>query len=270
MNLNLKDLQALHYELIVSPKRTITNLSAATAHQPGWLETMVRGDERLSALRRLEIYVDAYFYRLLDCLKEDFPATAAVIGDPAFEDLIRAYLTRHPPTEPSIFYAGRHLADFLADHGLRQRWPFLAELARLERTLIEVLHSPDAPVLSASEMNSFYPEDWSALRLHSHPVLRLLDCRWRVNDVLRAVEDGGQWKQPELRPVLLLVWRQGAQVYYRELEAPERAALEAASRGADFASVCEVFASWFDGENPAAVISQTLARWLADGLLVRA
>jgi hypothetical protein len=67
MNLNLKDLQALLYELIVSPKGTITNLSAATAHQPGWLETMVRGDERLSALRRLEIYVDAYFYRLLDC-----------------------------------------------------------------------------------------------------------------------------------------------------------------------------------------------------------
>jgi Putative DNA-binding domain len=127
-------------------------------------------------------------------LKEDFPATAAVIGDLAFEDLIRAYLTRHPPTEPSIFYAGRHLADFLADHGLRQRWPFLAELARLERTLIEVFHSPDAPILSASEMNSFYPEDWSALRLHSHPALRLLDSRWRVNDVLRAVEDGGQWE----------------------------------------------------------------------------
>jgi len=83
---------------------------------------VIRGDERLSALQRLKIYADAYFYRLLDCLKEDFPATAAVTGE-AFAGLVRAYLDEHPPTEPSIFYAGRHLADFVGNHALAERWP---------------------------------------------------------------------------------------------------------------------------------------------------
>jgi hypothetical protein len=39
------------------------------------LEALVDGDERLSAVERVDIYADAYFYRLLDCLAEDFPAT---------------------------------------------------------------------------------------------------------------------------------------------------------------------------------------------------
>lgn len=233
------------------------------------LESMIRGDERLSAFERITIYADAYFYRLLDCLKDDFPATLAVVGQPVFEDLVRSYLTEYPPTEPSIFFAGRNLADFLALHHLSDRWPFLAELARLERTLIEVFHDPDAPALSASQVHKIAPADWPTLSLRTHPALRMMDCEWRVNDVLRAVENGTEWREPEPGPVILLVWRQGTQIYYRELELPERAALEVASKGADFATVCEAFALRLDGDDPTAAITGLLTRWLADGLLVR-
>jgi hypothetical protein len=264
MTPNLRSLQTLLYKAITAEPR------AAVGLDDGILLDVIRSDERLSARERIGIYAKAYFYRLLDCLREDFPATAAVASASAFEDLIRAYLTRHPPTKPSIFYAGRYLSDFLAAHPLRERWPFLPELARLERMLIEVFHGPDAPPLSAHEIQIFRPDQWPALRLHVHPALRMLDSRWRVNDVLQAVESGRQWQEPELGPVLLLVWRQGSRVYYRELEAPEGAALEAASEGVSFDKVCAAFASWFDDGNPAAAISQMLARWLADGILARA
>src|SRR5579875_481000 len=40
-----------------------------------FLLRMIRGDERLSASERIAIYANAYFYRLLDCLRDDFPAT---------------------------------------------------------------------------------------------------------------------------------------------------------------------------------------------------
>jgi hypothetical protein len=69
--------------------------------------------------------------------------------------------------------------------------------------------------------------------------------------------------------VTLLVWRQGSQVYYRELTPPERAALEALSKGSEFAAACEAFAAGFEGEDPAAAIKEMLARWVADGLLAR-
>src|SRR5579875_2919948 len=99
------------------------------------LQSRAGGDERLSASERIAIYANAYFYRLLDCLRDDFPATAAVVGASAFEELARAYLRRYRPTEPSIFHVGRYFANFLAEHPLLARWPFLSELARLERTL---------------------------------------------------------------------------------------------------------------------------------------
>jgi putative DNA-binding protein len=263
---DLTNLQTLLYKAITvspggvteTPERRIGN----------GLESMIRGDGRLSAVERITIYADAYFYRLLDCLKEDFPATLAVVGQSTFEDIVRPYLTEYPPTEPSILFAGRDLADFLAIRHLSDRWPFLAELALLERTLIEVFHAPDAPALSASQVHEIAPADWPTLSLRTHPALRMLDCEWRVNDVLGAVETATQWTEPEPGPVFLLVWRQGAQVYYRELEPPERAPLEVASRGANFATVCEALASWLDAEDATAAITELLARWLADGLLV--
>jgi hypothetical protein len=74
-------------------------------------------------VQRLNIYANAYFYRLRDCLREDFLATAAVIGE-TFENVVRACLDEHAPTESSIFYAGEHRADFLSNRPVGERWPF--------------------------------------------------------------------------------------------------------------------------------------------------
>jgi hypothetical protein len=104
---------------------------------------LVRGDARLSAIERINIYADAYFYRLLDCLNEDFPATSAVLGPDDFVALVRDYLSASPPTEPSIFYAGRYLPTFLRNHPLVRCRPFISELARLKRTILDVFHAED-------------------------------------------------------------------------------------------------------------------------------
>ena len=77
---------------------------------------MIRRDARVE---RLEIYANAYFYRILDCLKEDFPATLATLGADNFHNLVTGYLIEYPPTEPSISYAGRHLAEFLRHPSMR-------------------------------------------------------------------------------------------------------------------------------------------------------
>ncbi len=241
---------------------------AARSPEVGIPPHLIRGDERLSARQRIEIYADAYFYRLLHCLKEDFPATLAVVGESAFRDLVVSYLAEHPPTEPSVFYVGRHLAEFLQGHHLEECWPFLAELARLERVIIEVFHGPDAQALTADDMRSVAPADWHGLFIRTLPAFRMLYGEWRVGDVLRAVENGTEWREPKPGLVTLVVWRQGTQVYFRELEQPERAALEVASRGGDFAVICEAFASHLDDKEPAAAINRLLTRWVVDGLLM--
>src|SRR5271167_962033 len=76
-------------------------------------ETLICGDQRLSAIERVDIYANAFFFRLLDCFAEDYSATLAVVGIDEFTAIVKEYLLVHQPTEPSIFYADYYLPDFL-------------------------------------------------------------------------------------------------------------------------------------------------------------
>lgn len=270
---DLKNLQALLYRLITAPGGVAEGLAAEERSRTGALrdlDDVIVGDERLCAAERLEIYANAYFYRILDCLKEDFPATRTVLGADNFHNLVTGYLIDHPPTEPSIFYAGRYLADFLAGHPMRERWPFVAALARLERTLVEIFHAADAPALSAEAMRTIAPADWPALMIRAHPAVAILECEWRVDELRRDIDDGRTWRQPARSPTSVLVWRQDGRVHHRRMERGERAALKLASGGASFAAICEAVAAEAGAEDSVALINRLLARWLADGLLCRA
>jgi hypothetical protein len=265
--MNLKELQSLLYRRITDPERTNESLGAERLPASGVLEALVHGDERLSAVDRIGIYADAYFYRVLDCLVEDFPATLAVLGADNFAALVKEYLLEHPPTEPSIAYAGLYLADFLNDHPLAERWPFIADLARLERAVLDVFHAADAPALRLETLQAVPSEEWPALKLRTHPAVEIVHSEWQIADVLHTVEQGRQWTDPEHEDASVLVWRQNALVRYRSLEPVERHALVIVSKGASFASVCEAVAAGAEEPSPVALIGQLMARWLADGII---
>ena len=266
---DLKRLQELLYRLIAAPCGVGEGLAANGGLPPGNLEAILNGDDRLSARERLEIYANAYFYRLLDVLKEEFAATLMIVGDVNFHNLVTGYLLEYPPTEPSILHAGRNLPAFIRTHSLSRRWPYLPDLARLERSLLEVFHGPAAPVLDASTMRQVPPHEWPALILRTHPASRILDLEWCVDLVMRAAEETGTRIEPPSGPTSVLVWRQGSRAHYRRLERGERAALALARDGVAFAMICEAIAAEATpDENPAALINRLLARWLSDGLVM--
>src|SRR5258708_24241113 len=144
MAIPLKNLQSLLYRLITAVSGVAQGLAAERELGATGLDAIVLGDDRLSAEDRVDIYANMYFYRILDALKEDFPATLAVLGADDFHNLITGYLIEYPPTEPSISHCGRHLADYLHDHPMQERAPFIADLARLERATVEAFLRPDA------------------------------------------------------------------------------------------------------------------------------
>ena len=229
---------------------------------------LIHGDERLSAFERVNIYADAYFYRLLECLGEDFPTTLAVLGEDNFAALVRGYLLEYRPTEPSIVYAGLYLADFLNRHPFSERWPFVAELARLERAVLDVFHAADAPALRVEALRAIPSGEWPAVKLRAHPAVEIVHGEWRITDLLDAVEHGREWTDPEHREASVLVWRQNALVHYRSLEPVERDALVLVSKGASLAAVCEAVAAGAQETNHVGLIGHLLARWLADGIIM--
>lgn len=58
----------------------------------------VKPNDRLTSVERLEIYNRQYWFRILDCLYDDFPGLRAILGERAFRRLSLAYL-RDCPSE---------------------------------------------------------------------------------------------------------------------------------------------------------------------------
>jgi hypothetical protein len=267
--IHLKNLESLLYRLITAPSGVAEGLAGERELGADGLDAIVLSDERLSAKARVDIYANMYFYRILDALKEDFPATLAVLGADNFHNLVTGYLLEYPPTEPSLYYCGRHVAEFLREHPIRDGVPFIADLARLERANVEVFHGPDAIALEPDALRAIAPADWPALKFGIHPSAQMLTLDWRVAELLSAVEEHRTWKAAEHRAVKVLVWRRDARVFHRDLDKAEADALEAVSRGDTFAEICEVVAADAELQDPVDAMNRMLARWLADGLLTR-
>jgi hypothetical protein len=108
---------------------------------------------------------------------------------------------------------------------------------------------------------------WPSLRFGLHPAVQLIDCDWRVDGLLRTIEDGKSVEAPVKEPRTILVWRNET-VRWRALERDERHALVVVCLGQRFLVTCESIASSDEKVTPAQ-LSKMLLQWVADGVVVK-
>ncbi|MGA2080001.1 MAG: DNA-binding domain-containing protein [Holophaga sp.] len=200
----------------------------------------VEPNDRLSPFQRLEIYNRQYWFRLLDCLWDDFPGLRSLLGRVRFTALCRAYLADCPPRSFALNRLGDRLVPWLDEQA---RWdPLVVDMARLEWAHIEAFDAPEAEPLAAARLGAVDADTRLALQPH----LRLLCLGYPVDDLLAAQRDapcdGGAGnhamaarrrrtarRAAALPPgeVHLAVHRHDCSVYYKRL-APEACRILAA------------------------------------------
>jgi len=278
MTTELSTLQRRLRELIVAPSGVEAALEELGETAARSLEATVRSDAKLSAVGRLEVYANAYFYRIRDCLEGDFGALHAVMGERRFHNLVTAYLIVFPPRHPSLRFAGDRLPDFIGQHpsaaSFRDDPRWLSDLACLEWAIVDAFDAADAEILSRDELAAIDSSRWVDLRFSFQPALTRLDLDFPVHRVRESWDndrsiDAAVAELESLEPgfVPLLVWRTDERVSYRSLESIEAAGLGIALAGETFGTLCEHLASELgdsDAPNRAAAL---LARWQADGLI---
>ena len=278
MKTPLSTIQRRLRELIIAPSGVGAALEELGEPAARALDATVRSDAKLSAVGRLEVYANAYFYRIRDCLEDDFGAVHAVLGERRFHNLATAYLIAFPPRHPSLRFAGDRFADFVRHHptgaSFRDDPRWLGDLARLEWSIVQAFDAEDAEILSRDELAAIAPSRWVDLRFSFQPALTRLDLEFPIHRVRRSWDDDRSIEaaiseleslEPGSHP--LLVWRTDERVRYRSLEPIEAAGLAIALAGETFGSLCENLASKVsdgDAPNRAAAL---LARWQADGLI---
>jgi uncharacterized protein (UPF0276 family) len=266
--LSLREAQACFHALVTAPESVARTL-AATETPPEALAALAVGDERLSAVARLEIYAGMYFFRILDVLRDAFPRLAVALGDDAFHDLVTDYLVAHPPGHPSIGRAGDRLPAFLSSHALGRERPWLPPLARLEWALVDLYDGPDAETLAPEELARVAPERLAALPLVAIPCHELLRHDFAVAALWRRLETGEAPAVAAPEPEELLVWRQGTSVFHRRLDPGEGALLALCREGTTLGGLCERAAAGLDADVDAAAraVFTFVRRWATDGLL---
>jgi hypothetical protein len=261
--------QRLLWRLITAPEGVAAAL-AADADRDGRLgealARTVRPGGVLAAAQRVDVYANMYFFRLLDVLRDDYPAVAAVLGETDFHNLITDYLLHHPPAHFSIRHAGDRLAELVATHSLAATRPYLGDLAQLERALNDAFDAANSPTASSADLAAIPAGDWAALRFRFHPSLRLLRSGWAVHDLRRRIDRGDAPGEPEQTPTALCVWRRELEVLQRSVDALELAALTLAAQGAAFGDICAA-ADEAGVEAPGPRLAAMLAGWLDEGCI---
>jgi len=259
--------------LIAAPTGVASALFEADPAERSASLALVRGARGVGAVKRLEVYANAYFARIRDVLAECYPALRATLGAALFHDLATAYLISHPPRHPSIRRVGDELSGFLAQGAggapFRGRVPFAADLAELERARLDAFDAADAPALGREALARVPSERFAELRLGFAPSLRLLRLAWPVERLWAANERGEP--APEIAPAehAVCVWRRDERVLHRSLEAPEDACLVGALAGERFGELCQRIAASRGVEAAPALAAGLLAGWLDAGLVAR-
>ncbi len=141
-------------------------------------EEFIAPNSRLTSSQRLEIYARQYWFRLLDCLYDDYPALRAVLGQRRFHQLCRDYLTAHPSTSWTLRNLGSQLSSFIQD-------PRARDVARVEwaQTLAfdEALRKP-------LRIDDLLGADPSALRLGLQPCVVPLVLDHAVDRFITAMK----------------------------------------------------------------------------------
>jgi hypothetical protein len=252
------------------------------------LEQVIRRSKNLTAEERLGIYANAYYARLLECLRESFPVLAKTLGHEVFDEFAFDYLQQYPSKSYTLNRLGDHFAKFLDDTrpdrtyaaaSPQPDWPdFLIDLARLEWNIEKVFDGPGneaKPILLAGDLQKLSAEQFGQSKLIPVVSLQLLEFKFPVNDYYtsarKAKESSDCPPPPDARRQFLALTRRDFVVRRTELSEPQHALLAALKELQPVTQAISAAADYTDStpEQFATQIGQWFQAWTAAGFFAR-
>ncbi len=222
-----------------------------------------------SKQERLQIYYEAYRLRLIDALRNDYPALEAYVGDDEFIALATEFIAEYPSHHPSLRWLGEKLPNFLRNHEHWEEHIEAVELAEFEWQQVMAFDAADISLASIDELRTLLPEQWMTLKLELHPSLQLIHCYSNAPTLWNALTKDKSAIAVELTRTAQawLMWRENLQVVYRPIDTVETWTLNAFFTQKNFADVCEGLCEWIAAEQVPVQVAQYLQHWIRGGLV---
>ncbi len=269
--ISLADVQALFWRVITHPTGAVDFLRQCDDATRAQVDACFDESPSFRRADRLEVYAQAYFYRLLDTLAELFPLTQWRLGPVHFHNLVTDFLLAHPSKSPDMTHIAEPFPEFIRRHDSAATNADAADLARIEYAIRSVLDAPDGAPITRDELASIPPRTWPALRFQTAPYVRLVTCHANYDTLRQAKSEGlaseGVATELTATPRLYLVWRQDLKVWTRHLDEGEASLLGRVAAGESF-EASSAFAQ--SAGMPPEEVVRYLLRWTQTGLLEHA
>lgn len=144
------------------------------------------GPHGKNALKRFAVYRNNVTVSLIDALAGIFPAIQRLVGESFFRDMARLYMAKEPPRSPVIFEYGSGFAAFLERFEPLARYPYLPDVARLERAWLDAFHAADADPLHSGSLAAIPPEHLAGTTFTAHPATRIVKSSFAAVSIFSA------------------------------------------------------------------------------------
>jgi len=240
------------------------------------VEQVITRSKALTSIERLRIYANAYYARLLDCMREFFPALVHTLGEELFDEFAFGYLQKYPSRSYTLDRLADNFVQYLeetrpnpADPGSETDeesttpdWPdFMIDLARLEWSIEKVFDGPGVehePLLTVDDLLSIPQDSWAEARLLTVPCLMLLAFQFPVNDYYTAFRKDEDPPLPESAESYLALTRRDYIVRRYGLSGPQYRVLKSLVDGKTVGESIESIAGEFGNVE---MLAESLQNW---------
>lgn len=189
--------------------------------------------------RRFAVYLNNVHHGLVQALADAYPVVRRLVGDDFFFAMARLYVTENLPRTRSLTHYGDRFPAFLHRFPPARSLPYLADVARLERAALEVLHAADGPAAMPEQLLAL-GEALAETPLPLHPAVRLVASRHPALDIHVANSGDGDagWEMKD-RPQAVLIYRDRHAIRLMEIEFAELQLLRRLKAGWTLAHIAE-------------------------------
>lgn len=214
------------------PPRISNQPMAYADHQHRVQEALLKGDRHdsrpdewirpkpdFAPKDQLQVYINAYHWRLESIVDEDYPALRYYLGDDELHALVEEYVRQTPST---WFNAAHYITPFPAF--VARQMPddvFADELCQLETAIATLFHETETEALTSAHMDTLTPEQLIAVRLHPRKALALFAFTYPVNSFFRDVMKENNPPAPAPEASYVAVFRHEDVVWRLDLDALE-------------------------------------------------
>lgn len=192
----------------------------------------LHGPEARKADMRYAVYRNNVTISLIAALEANFPSVKRLVGDEFFAAMAREYARENPPKSRLMAEYGASFPDFLERFEPLAKYPYMADVARLERLWLDSYHEADAEPLQGAALEVIAPDELFETRFARHPAARLFSSPFAAVTIMSANRNANE--VPAVNPAVAecgLVTRPKLDVAVRHISASTHAFLGALTAG---------------------------------------